>query len=176
MRVVRARCGARNLRSRNGARCPKQLYQVNQRANIDVGSRLKTYLGANPAIEHPCRHLKTALRHRTANTAAEDVQVYPLNGLMNVNVTAGPRMPPIKNLANIGPVGVPLPSCTTRSAPIAAWAIDRRPRKQLRRHCRLPVPLSSTSRRQWQRRQQCTNDQLGPLSGGRSIGSGATSH
>ncbi len=46
MRVVRARCCARNLRSRNGARRLLQLYQVNQRANIDVGSCLETHLGA----------------------------------------------------------------------------------------------------------------------------------
>lgn len=36
-----------------------------------------------------------------------------------------------------------------------------------------PLPPSgsdrSTSRRQWQRRQQCTNNQRGPLSGGRSV-------
>jgi hypothetical protein len=115
MRVVRARCCARNLRSRNGARCPHQFYQVSQRANIDVGRRLKTHLGANPAIEHPCRNLKTALRHRTADTAAENVQVYPLNGLMNVNPTPGPGMPPIENLANIGPVGVPSSRCITRA-------------------------------------------------------------
>ncbi|WP_457352400.1 hypothetical protein [Sphingomonas sp. UYP23] len=37
-----------NLRSRNGARCPQQLYQVNQRANIDVGSRSKRTLAQIP--------------------------------------------------------------------------------------------------------------------------------
>jgi transposase InsO family protein len=46
-------------------------------------------------------------------------------------------------------------------------------RKRLRRHRRLPAPLRSTSRRQWQRRQQCTNNQHGPLSGGRSAESGS---
>lgn len=126
MRVVRARCCARNLRSRNGARCPQQLYQVNQRTNIDVGSRLETHLGANPAIEHPCRNLKTALRHRTADTAAENVHVHPLDSLMNVNLTPGPRMTPIENLTNIGPVGVPLPCCTglcVRIAALAGWRL-----------------------------------------------------
>lgn len=167
MRVVRARCCARNLRSRNGARCPKQFYQVNQRANIDVGSRLETYLGANPAIEHPCRNLKTALRHRTADTAAENVHVHPLDGLMNVNVTAGPRMPPIENLANIGPVGVPSPRCTIPSVRTAVWATAHRPRKLVDRQCRPPVPLHSTSGQHWRWRGQCTNNQHAPLSGRR---------
>ena len=41
-------------------------------------------------------------------------------------------------------------------------------------HCRLPVPLRSTSRRQWRRRRQCTNNQPGPLSGGQSATIGAS--
>src|SRR3546814_10555554 len=57
---------------------------------------------------------------------------------------------------------------TTRSAPTAVLATDRQRRKRLLRHCRLPVPLRSTSRRRWQRRGQCTNNQRGPLSGGLS--------
>jgi hypothetical protein len=35
-------------------------------------------------------------------------------------------------------------------------------------HCRLPVPLRSTSSRQWRRKASCTNILPGPLSGGRS--------
>ena len=149
MRVVRARCCARNLRSRNDSRRPQQLYQVNQRANINMGCSVEARPGANPAIEHPCRNLKIALRHRTADTAAVNVQAHPLDGLMNVHPPPRPGVPPIKNLAKIGHVGVPLPRCTTPSARTAALATDHRPRK-------------------WRRRLQCTNNKTGPLGGGRS--------
>ena len=57
---------------------------------------------------------------------------------------------------------------TTQSARTAASATDRRPQKPRHRRCCLPVPLRSTSRRQWRRRKQCTDILHGPLSGGRS--------
>lgn len=77
--------------------------------------RNSRWMVGDPAIEHPCRNLKTALRYRTADTAAKNVRAYPFDGLMNVCPTSRARMQRIQNLANIGPVGVPSPRCTIAS-------------------------------------------------------------
>jgi hypothetical protein len=87
---------------------------------------------------------------------------------MDVYLTPGPWMPPIKNLANFGPVGVPSPRCTTPSVRTAVWVTDHRHRKLFPRQCRPTVPLRFTSGQHWRGRQSCTNNQAGPLDGGRS--------
>jgi len=45
---------------------------------------------------------------------------------MDTNVQAKPRMPPIENFADTGPVGVLNPCCTTPAGRIRHWA-GRRP-------------------------------------------------
>ena len=133
-----------------------------------MGRKLDPHHGANPTIEHPRRNLKAALQDRSADTAAVNVRTCPLDGLMNVNMPAGPWMPLVENLANIGPVGVLSPRCTTPSGRTARLAIGLRPRKRRHRHGCPPVPLRSTCGQPWRRKQSCTNNQRGPLSGGRS--------
>jgi hypothetical protein len=66
-------------------------------------------------------------------------------------------------------MGVPSSRCTTPSGHTAAADIVRRPLKQRHRHCRPPVPLRSTSVRQWPRRPKCTNYQPEPPRGGCSL-------
>ena len=57
---------------------------------------------------------------------------------------------------------------TTPSGRTARWAIGRRLPRRRRHHGCPPVPLRSTYGQPWWRRQTCTNNQSGPLSGGRS--------
>ena len=48
-------------------------------------------------------------------------------------------------------------------------SLGYRPPERRHHRCRPPVPLRSTSDRQWRRRRQCTNDQPGPPDGGCSV-------
>ena len=52
----------------------------------------------------------------SADAATENGRAGTLYSFMNVNLTPGPNMPPIENLANFGPVGVPSPCCTMADA------------------------------------------------------------
>ena len=61
-----------------------------------------------------------------------------------------------------------LAAATIPSARTAASTTDRGPRKPFHRQCRPLVPLRFTSGQHWRWRQSCTNNQAGPLDGGRS--------
>ena len=65
-----------------------------------MGSGVDAHHGANPAVEHPIRNLKPALRYRTADTTAEYVRACSLNDLMNVNLE--PRTPAAWTVATGG--------------------------------------------------------------------------
>ena len=109
MRVVRSRCCARN-----GQRRVQQPRQITQRSDIDVRCNADVQGRAGQTVEHPHRNLKPALRRRSCRTAAENFPARPSYDLMNVNMAPRPRVPRIKNFADIGIVGVPSPCCTTR--------------------------------------------------------------
>lgn len=124
MRVVRSRCCARNGQGRNGQRRVQQPRQSTQRSDIDVRCNADVQGRAGHTVEHPHRNLKPALRRRSCRTAAENFPARPSYDLMNVNMAPGPRVPRIKNFADIGIVGVPSPRCTTpcvRTAALAGW-------------------------------------------------------
>jgi hypothetical protein len=70
---------------------------------------------AEHPIEHPPWDLKPSIRLLSRNAATEDRSVTLLDHFMDVDLPPGPGMPRIKEFTlNIGPVGVPLSSCTTR--------------------------------------------------------------
>jgi hypothetical protein len=66
-------------------------------------------------VEHPGRHFKRPICLRPFQRAAEDDKTILVDGTMNANSATKPRMMPIKNLANNGPVGVLKPRCTMAS-------------------------------------------------------------
>jgi len=70
-----------------------------------------------------------AARHRTAEIHAVALR----HDAMNADLTAKPWMIPIENLLELGPVGVPKPCCTTKSAHMGRSDIS------LRSRCRTPV-------------------------------------
>ena len=59
---------------------------------------------------------------------------------------------------------------TTRSAHMAAWDTDRRPRRQSSCQAARPAPLRSADHPACPRNRQCTNLRPGPVDGGRSGG------
>lgn len=65
------------------------------------------------AIKHPGRNFQPPIGGVAGETAAENLPVGVLDHLMNVNTTPGPRMPRIKKLAFLGPVGVLSWCCST---------------------------------------------------------------
>jgi hypothetical protein len=67
---------------------------------------------------------------RPFQRAAEDDKTILVDGTMNANSATKPRMMPIKNLANNGPVGVLKPRCITRLARTFQSTRTRRRREQ----------------------------------------------
>jgi hypothetical protein len=136
MRVVRFRCCARNGQRRNGPRHVQQPRQGTQRSNTDIRSNADVQGRADHAVKHPRRNLKPAVRRRTGGTAAANFPARPSDNLMNVNMAPGPRVPRIKNFANIGIVGVPSPRCTTTSGRTRRWETEHR-HKRAGRACKM---------------------------------------
>ena len=113
--------------------------------------------------------------------AAEIHAVALRHDAINPDHTAKPRMMPIENFQELGPVGVLKPCCTTPCAHTARWVICRlrrrrpffpaepprrgRPR-QLTRKARARPPQP------WRQKTPCTNIETGSPLGGRPIRKG----
>ena len=69
-----------------------------ERRNLDLGRRANTPGRAGRPIEHPGRNLQPSPGGGTRPAAPENLSARLLDHLMNVNPTAGQRMPPIKKL------------------------------------------------------------------------------
>src|SRR4029079_11695393 len=84
---------------------------------------------ARRAVEHPRRKLLPASPLGAVQRATEINAIRLRNRRMDTNVQAKPRMPPIENFADTGPVGVLNPCCTTPAGRMRLWATDRLPRR-----------------------------------------------
>src|SRR4029079_16057078 len=94
---------------------------------------------ARRAVEHPRRKLLPASPLGAVQRATEINAIRLRNRRMDTNVQAKPRMPPIENFADTGPVGVLNPCCTMGGDPIRALTGRRRTR-----------PTSTGCRKPWQ--------------------------
>jgi hypothetical protein len=92
---------------------------------------------ADRPIEHPLGHFQTTCAFLTRLRAAQNAYTAPLHRFMYEHRLAKPRMPGIKNVPFLGPVGVMLSSCTMRFAPTWRWAKThlRAGSPAVRRHC-----------------------------------------
>src|SRR4051795_6777609 len=80
------------------------------------------------AVEHPRRKLLPASPIGPVQRATEINAIRLRNRRMDMNVQAKPRMPPIENFADNGPVGVLKPCCTMAGDPTPALTGRRRTR------------------------------------------------
>src|SRR4051795_956359 len=95
------------------------------------------------AVEHPRRKLLPASPIGAVQRATEINAVRLRDRRMDMNVPAKPRMPPIENFADTGPVGVLNPCCTTPADRIRLWA-GRRPWR-----CGAPARAAFSTRGLW---------------------------
>jgi hypothetical protein len=130
---------ARRLQRRGGrsARCLQKMRQRRKCRHADEGlgeqhARPRT----RRAVEHPRRKLLPPSPIGAVQRATEINAIRLRSRRMDMNGQAKPRMPPIENFADTGPVGVLNPCCTTRAALI------RRSATPLRR----PMPPHSPQR------------------------------
>lgn len=99
----------------------KKRSQGAKHGKVDVRSSPDAPTCAEHPVEHPPWDLKRSIRLLSRNAATEDRSVTLLDHFMDVDPPPGPGMPRIKELTlNIGPVGVPLSSCTTAADRIRA--------------------------------------------------------
>jgi len=123
IRVVSVRCCVYPARLRWRACVTEKLSQDAKHGKIDVRSSPDAPTRAEHPIEHPPWDLKPSIRCLPGNAATEDRNVTLLDHFMDVDLPPGPGMPRIKKFTlNIGPVGVPLSSCTISAGRIRAAA------------------------------------------------------
>src|SRR5436190_16639093 len=80
------------------------------------------------AVEHPRRKLLPPSPIGAVQRATEINAIRLRDRRMDMNVQAKPRMPPIENFADNGPVGVLKPCCTMDGDPTPALTGRRRTR------------------------------------------------
>jgi len=97
------------------------------RDDIHLRARLNPHRRASCPIEHPNRQLQQSTRHVVVTAAADHIARRLLNPLMNMNDASCPRMPRIKDLALLGPMGVASSRCTTPLDRTACSATCRQP-------------------------------------------------
>jgi hypothetical protein len=126
---------------------PQERPEHYERRQVGVGLGRQTHFGAGRPIKHPRWNLQPTVRVGCSQVAAKDNSARPLNCLMSADPQAGPRMPRIKQLPKLGPVGVLKPCCTTTCVRIRASAISRRPSLWLNWQTQRPVMQRARSLR-----------------------------
>jgi len=82
--------------------------------------------GTCSPVKHPDRDFQRPVRPTTSEIASKYRHPRFVDHLMDINRSAKPRVPSIKNLASVDNVGVLAFSCTTTSARIQPWAASLR--------------------------------------------------
>ena len=117
--ILRSGCGRRPLgpqEVRQGAKC----------GHISMRSRTRLPGHLCCRLEHPARNLLPPVAGRSRQAASVKHRAASRHGLMDDNRTIGPRMPRVKQLANLRPVGVPSSCCITGVVRIHGWE-EKRP-------------------------------------------------
>jgi hypothetical protein len=142
----------------------QQRPQDRQRGKIDMRILLDPHRRAFHPVKHPEWQLQPTARNAAPEAASHTIAADPFDYLMNLDDKSCPRVPPVKNLAFRGPMGVPSSRCTTPSDRTLPWTtallLLRLCRRRLRqpRHRALRRPAT-----EWCRDTRSTNIPIGTL-------------